>query len=311
MSKFVKSDTVDMVLKLTKQPKREKRSFKGGKGRQIPMKELLKSKRIKKYDKAELVEDIISNLPAFEKELKKTYGGEGGKHRVLEDREDIVDLLTNKKFAKALVKALKEVAETDHIPYVVFFAIGDMYVNGDEAFAEDEDLVKAYMKAFDKFFSGKIKKLAKKLKVKRTDALSLILTSISFKDVKAKFIFKRGFTFLNLLYGMEDLDEKKVKTALDACYGKRKNLILTTILNESPKKSENFSIVTNAALSILNKMDRDDLKELLKRYAKRRKQNPKSSRRIALAEINESDYKNINRVIDKLIKTGWNKELFM
>jgi hypothetical protein len=303
-------ESVSMMSELTKEKKPKKKLI--GKGRRVQMKDMLRFKAIRKYKKDALIEDLIVNFPAFERELKKFYGGENPKHALLSDREDIVELLTNGKFSKALIKAMKEISETDYVPAVTLFAVGDMYVNGDEAFSDDEGLIKSYMKVFDKFFGGKIKKLAKAAKISKPDALALLLTSLTFKDVRNKYVFRRSFTFLNLIYGMEELTEKKVKLILEKCYGKRMYMILSAILNESPKKNEeNFSIVTNAALSILNKMDREDLKELLKNYAKRRRQNGKAPRRISLMDINAEDYRNIHRAIEKLTRTGFAKELFM
>lgn len=317
MSKIKNSieDSISMTETLIK-PKKEKKKL-NRKGRQIPMKELLKPKNIKRAKKGDrqdqFVNDLLVNFPSFEKELKKFYGGADGKSKVFDDREDVVDMFTNKTFAKCLLRVLKEIKETDDIPYVVLYAIGDMYVNSDKAFAEDEKLSRKYFKVFDHYNNKRIKKLAKKMEIKPSRSMTLFLAANTFKGLRQKFAFRRAFAFLGLLYGMEDLTEKKVKLALESCYGKRITFILKAILNEAPKgeKSEVFSLVTNAALNIMNKMDKDDLKELLKEYAKRRKNNPKAPRRLALLKINEDDYKNIHKTIEKLIRAGFNKEIFM
>lgn len=302
-------ETVEMLAELTK-PKKQKVK-RERRGRRQDLKKFTKSKYIKKAKKDEYINDLIANFDGIEKEMRRLYSN--GKSKLFDEREDLVELLTNKKFAKYVCKAVKEMNEDkgSEVPYVLLFAVGDMFVNNDEAFVNDEDISKRYMKLFSMFYNDKIKKLSKKMGVTKTDALAFYLTSLTFKDVKAKLIYKRTSTFLNLLYNMDDLDAKKVKLALKTCYGKRLGFVISSILGEKPRQGENFSIVTNAVLEIMEKMDKEELKELLKRYAKRRKQNPKSPRRVDLTKIDDVDYKNIHKIIDKLNKTGYNKELFM
>ena len=137
-------------------------------------------------------------------------------------------------------------------------------------------------------------------------------TSVRFEPGEEKEIQLVELGGKRIVYGLNDLTEKKVKKAIKACYGKNPAFIIGIALNEKFKKdNENFGIVTNSILSILEKMDKEDRNEILKKYAKRRRDKGcQCSRRLNLLSINEDDYKNINKSVAKLIRNGFNKEVF-
>lgn len=216
------SSTVDLIADLRKPKKVVKyKGYNKKKGRRQDLRKFFKEKTIKKANKEEYTNDLIANFDGFEKEIRRLYSKNQSK--VFDDREDLVDLLTNPKFCKILCKALKTMKEEEpelEIPYVVLFAIGDMYVRSDEAFTEDEEISSRYMKVFNMFFEKKIKKLAKRLQTGKPDALALYLTSLTFKDVSYKVLNRRIYTFLNHLYSIEGLDESKAKLAIKSCFGR-------------------------------------------------------------------------------------------
>lgn len=298
----------DFIFEQTKPEKRKKKR----KGHRVDLKKFLKAKTIKNAKKDQYIADLDANLEALEREIRRFYTGKG-KSKLFKSQADIVELFTHHKFHKYLCKVLKERAkEKDtEIPYGILFAISEMYVNNVKAFVKDEELSARYMKAFNAFYDSKIKKLAKKMKIQKVEALSLYLCSISFKDVKYRTLFRRLETFFKSLANIDNLDEKKVKIAIKKCYGKRIGFVLSGALFEKPQSTESFSIITNAILSIMENMDKDDLKDTLKRYAKRRRNEPKIARRLDLTKIDDEDYKQIHKVISKLEDLGFKHELFM
>lgn len=302
-------ETLNIIQSLAKPRKSEKKHHNGkGKnfsGRKTDIKKLVKTKTINKTPKEQYIDLLGSNIDAFQNEIKKFYMG---KSKVFEDRAELVDLFTNKKFAKYLCAAIEEANNT---PYPIFFVIGDMLVNEDTAFVEDEKLCKRYFKLFNEFEEEKIKKVAKAFGCKKSVALGLLLTVTSYKDCRMKFMVKRYLAFLDGLYAIEGLTEKKVIKGLKTCFGKRIQYFLSVALTEKPQNNETFSIVTNAILAIINKMDTSDAKELLRDYSKKRAKYPNGKRRLNFFTINQDDYKTIFKVINRLIDTGFNKETFL
>lgn len=317
MSNFAVTTAVNLTKK--KEGKKKKKRFKA---ETIPTKKLVSEKRIKKTKKVEYAELLGANLKGVCEEIRKLYTSKKGS-KVFDDRIDLIEVLCNDKFSKCLFKVMKEYKDTkDEIPNEIIMPITDMIVNKDGIFGRGDDdgdmteICKRYMKIVDMKKGKEIKKLAKELKLSKEDmpkttALALILTSFSAKNWTKNSV-NRALAFLDILYGLNDLTEKKVKKAIKACYGKNPAFIIGIALNEKFKKdNENFGIVTNSILSILENMDKEDRNEILKKYAKRRRDKGcQCSRRLNLLSINEDDYKNINKSVAKLIRNGFKKEVF-
>lgn len=317
ISDFAVTTAVNLTKK--KEGKKKKKHFKA---ESISTKKLISEKKIKKTKKAEYTELLGANLKGLCEEIRKLYIGKKGS-KVFDDRLDLIEVLTNDKFSKCLFKVMKEMKDSkDGIPNEIIMPISDMIVNKDGIFSRGDDdddmaeICKRYMKIVDMKKGKEIKKLAKELKLSKDDmpkttALALILTSFSAKNWTKNSV-NRALSFLDILYGLNDLTEKKVKKAIKACYGKNPAFIIGIALNEKYKKdNENFGIVTNAILSMLEKMDKEDRNEILKKYGKRRREKGcQCSRRLNLLSINEDDYKNIHKSISKFIRNGFKKEIF-
>lgn len=292
--------------------KRKKERKKNQKHRKpMDIKTLVKAKTIKRYKK-DYDEVLAASFTNFEKELKKSLQGNS---KVLEDAQDRAELFTNKKFCKALCRVAKEVYEEggkSAYPRFTMFEISELYITNNKLFSEEEKVCEAYVKLFGKCNKKQIKKLASDMKIKKMEALALLLSTTSYKDARMKAMIPKFKKFLGLLYDMEDLSEKKVIKAINACFPNKKSQFISFALGERNKSKENknFNIVTNAVLTILNKMDSDDRKQIIKAYAKSRKNKPNAGRRLNLYSISEEEYKNVARTVERLIDTGMDKELF-
>lgn len=287
-----------------KAKKRKPQKFHGN----VDLKRILKPKAIKKTDKDTYTAMLTAAFPAFEKELKKYFDGSA---KIIDDKQTLIELMTNKKFAKCLIDAIQELEQS---PKILFYAISELWLTNAKAFVNDEKLLKKYLKLYADAEKGKIKKIAEALKIKKADALQISLASTNYRGAKMKSLRLRFQGFLNQMYGLEELTEKKVKKAIKLCFKGCENQFITYALGERPRRNddekENFSIVTNAILSILEDMDKDDRKNLLKFYAKRRVGNTNAPKRLNLCAISKEEYRGITKTIDKLIDTGMSKDAF-
>ena len=287
-----------------KDKSRKKRTF----NKKVELKFLLKSKTINKTKEETYTDMLAVSLQRFEGELKAYYNG---KAKIIDDRQTLTELLTNKKFSKALCTVLKEQNELNK---VIFFAIADLYASDNKAFVSDQKLVKRYLKVFSKFNEKKIKKLAKALDIQKMEALHLLIFGHSFKEAKMKIMRRRYQGFLESLYNITDLDAKKATYALTTCFPQRNFQLISYALGERNKTTaegnDNFNVVTSAILKMLEKTNKDDRKDILKAFARNRGKNPNYKIRVNLMSI-DSKYEGISRTVKRLIDTGISRELFM
>ena len=78
----------------------------------------------------------------------------------------------------------------------------------------------------------------------------------------------------------------------------------------TPEQKEVYSLVTNIVLRFIEKMDNDNRRELLKKYAKYRENSINIKRRVNLYNLNDDDYGKILKTVHKLIRHGYRKEIF-
>ena len=278
--------------------------------KKVDIKVLLKGKTIRKTKTEKYTALLDASFPEFEKEVVKYYQG---KSKIIDDKQTLVELLTEKRFAKPLINVLME-RETLSQP--VYFAISELYVNDTKAFINEVKLVKNYLKVFTHFHKKKIKKLKNKLGISKMEALHLLLCSYSYKGVKLKAMRKRYMNFCKTIYELDELSVAKVIDAIKMCFPKNTYQFIAYALgernrNENGNGNPNFSIMTEAILKLLEKMDNSDRKDILKSFAKNRQKNPNYKIRVNLYTIDESKYKKVIKTVDKLVYTGLDKELFM
>lgn len=296
-------DMLNEELMKKAKKKRAPQKFQG----KVDLKKILKEKTIRKTNKEMLEAMLRTAYGQFEHELKKYFEG---KSKIIDDKQTLVELFTNKKFAKSLLKVTKEQEKNSG---VVFYAVSELWLTNVKAFVDNDKLLKEYLEVFAKVDKKRIKQIAEILKIKKSEALQIALASATYKGANMKSLRLRFQSFLNELYGVEGLTTKKAIKVIIVCFSGVRNKFLTYALGERTRKNEdekeNFKIVTDAILTIINRMDKDDRKDLIKFYAKRRQNNNNAPRRISLLGLDE-DYHNISKTVSKLIDTGMNKEIF-
>lgn len=324
-----------------KRKKRIEKNRKGGNNRKFndsDLGRLLKDKTIRNMDKDEYVDILLSALPALCREIQNLYNGnDGGGNRdnnrdrdrdrnrdrdghrnnnnrnnsrrcVFEDKQTAVDLFTNPSFVKRLKSALEEDGGATNVDEIFTF-VGDLFNSRNKALQSDEKVVKAYTVMYAEYVGEKkIKKAAKEFKCKKIQILSILLAAQSYESMKHKFITNKFRGTMTEIYKLENLTKKGFLDLIREIFPKRRNMVIGYLLGERKCKlnEENFDVVSEAVLTILEKMDIDDRKDILKRYAKFKEKNPKTGGS-RLSELGD-DYPRTTKTIERLIDTGYDKE---
>lgn len=302
-------DITKLNYELTKKPKQKsKKSFGNMNNTNVDLKKLLKEKTINKTSKETYYNMLYGSFNVFRKELYKFFTDKSKF-----DKEDLVEVFANSKFSKILCNILKDLDQTDNkrAADIIYFTIAEFWLSNIKIFVNDEKLMSRYLQVFAKYEKDKIKKVTKILEVKdKTLALQLVLSSLSFKQATIKQMKSRYTAFLNMIYNLDELSSKQIEKIIKICFGNRSLGIVSFALCERKKNTENFDAVTEALLNILNKQDKDKVKETIKRVANRKRKNPNTSLRVNLLSLDEDEYGKITRTVDKLIDTGMNKQYF-
>lgn len=285
---------------------------------------LLKSKTIKK-NKKNYDELLTDGFESLARELHKVYNDKNCKL----DRETIYDAFETKVVAKAFIEVCENYMEEDlEIPSVYMYMISDFYLSKVKTVRESKHF-KGMLKMYKKVNKKKIKTIAEELKKcgvnkkqAQLSALHVCLISQSFEgDKRSK---NRVYMFMNELYKAfndgEKIKEKSIAKIIYTCFNKRMMFFIRLALQEkanvanhlkSAEEREVHSVVTNIVLHFIEKkLDKDDRKELLKNYAKSRQNTVNIKKRVNFTSLNDDDYRNILKTIDRLIDHGYNKELF-
>ena len=292
------------------QKKKMKRRYEG----KVDLKNLLKSKTLKKISKERLEIMLEAAYPQLQRELKKYFEGNS---KIIDDKQTLTEIFTNKKFAKSLCKIIDENEINDNL---VFYAISELWISGSKAFSKDEKLAERYLKSFSKREKKKIKKVAEILDIKKSQALQIVLSTLHYKGAKIKTMKDRYKTFFTLIYSTaagntngeekHNFTSKQLSKVINILFKDCKLQFYSFALGERERKNDKaFDAMTKSILNGIDNLPKDTRKELLKNYAKRRKKNNSMNRRVSLLAV-ANDYPNMNKTIKKLIDTGMNKELF-
>lgn len=320
LDKYIK----DTKKKKNAKKKKGKRKF-GNKHYKNP-EFLLKHKALKKYGKDGYEEELFKGFEALGEVLKKLFNDKDTKV----DLEDLIDALSNKKVMKAFINVLNEYLDSDQkIPEVYMFLISELYMTNSEV-KDDEKSFKKLIKIFETVEEEKIDTLRKALRKSGCDkktakkaALQFALLSADYQGLKKKST-NRIIRFFRELYKSfnegEVIKYKLIKSIIHACYGKKMGYVANILLLDkaqnlsqlkTDEEREVYSMVTNVTLDFIKKMDRDDMKTLLKKYAKARLNNLNTKRRVNLYSGLSDDYSKITKVIDRMVSNGaYKKEVF-
>ena len=289
-------------------PQKRKSTRKLG-NQNIDLKKLLKSKTLKKIDKDELVSVLeAGGYNAFLREIKKYFEGNS---KVIDDKSTLVEIITNKKLSKALFELLYE---NDNIESqsnkILFYAISELWLSKTKAFINNEKIIKRYLKLYSKFESKKIKAVKKLLDVEKKKALQICLVAVHYKGAKLKSLRSRFSQLLQEIYGISGITPKKVNKLINICFKDCDKMFISFALAERKKNDPAFEIVTTAILNRIEDMDKEERKELIKNFAKRKIKNPNMSSRTSLLNLDKEKYKGIVKTVNKLTYNGLNKTLF-
>lgn len=279
----------------------------------IPLKTLLKTKTLKKISFDELVDELDGNMKEFKSNLFKYF--QQGESKLFYDIDDLADVFTNTKFAKALTAICEDEGDIDPL---IIFTISELHLK--KIFQDDEKVLKRYLKVISNAEEDRIKKLRKVLKVSNLDALLILLLSQSYKGCPRRYMRDRAYQFLNVLYeaiASEELGMKAVDKAIKIVHGRNMEEFMLTVLLEKAQnrgnlddlEKEGFDLVTEWALNVLNKMDNDERRNILKEYTKARRQNAHVKRRINFMQIDGEQYRRIKLTVDRLIRNNVSKDL--
>lgn len=303
-------DFLNQLAEGSKKKDKAKKHKKHRKFNDYELKRLLKGKTIRHMDKDEFVELLEQALPALCKEIQKLYTGNS---KVFEDRQTAVDIFTNPIFVKRLKKALK--SNDGEVPVEEIFAfISDLFNSRNKALQTNEEVVKTYTLLYNDYVGDKkIKKLSKEFDCKKIQALSILLAAQSFDGMKHRDLMQKFRGALNEIYKLEGLSKKSFINLIKEIFPKKRNMVLGYLLSERKGKGNenNFDTVTSATLTLLEKMDDDDRKDILKRYAKARGKSNNKMGGVRLASVTRDAYPRTAKTISRLVDTGFDKDTLM
>lgn len=314
-------------MKARSKKEKEKKHKKKGKRKHFSFfknpEKIFKGKEIKRLYKEDMLEEeLMAGMDCIGEALGKMYNNKGKL-----DKDDVIDALDNKKFFKSFSKALKEMVEDgEKISDGVLFMISELYLSKTEL--EDDDALSKLIKIFSKAKEEEIEEVAKlfkkagyEKKSAKQAALKLSLITQGYKGCRAT--KTRMYRFLKELYSAfdndEKINEKTIKKILKIYYGKNFPYFALMVLEDNdstkrnlntPEQKEVYSLVTNIVLRFIEKMDNDNRRELLKKYAKYRENSINIKRRVNLYNLNDDDYGKILKTVHKLIRHGYRKEIF-
>ena len=283
---------------------------------------LLKKK--KEINKPGYEETFFQAFQPLAKSLVKMFNGKNGNM----DFEDVVDAFSRKKVAKAFLNVCEDYIDNGvKIPEVYTFLISELYLSGGDIKETKE--FKKLLQFFKDYNEEKIEALEKHLKKldvpkkeRKSSALLFALLSASFPGYNRQ--RQRISKFFKQLYRSfnsgEDIKEKNIKGIIYTCFGKKSMSRISKILLKDKRfvaenlktkeEKEVYSIVTTIILDFINKLDDDDRKELLKKYAKDREGKLNQKLRVNFYALSDDDYKKILKTISRLNNNGFRRELF-
>jgi len=173
-----------------------------------------------------------------------------------------------------------------------------------------KEMISIYSSIYEELNERRIKKI-----------MSLDLKDINWDDALKLCIVSHGspsHTMNNTLKMMYSIlkfnDYESVRKLLVKLYGKKDmpKVAVYILLEKRPDftksswiDSELYSVLTSIALDEINKLDKKEIKKLLKLYCHERRKSEFEQyirRRISLSSINKEDYKKIRKVMKKLAK---------
>ena len=230
--------------------------------------------------------------------------------------------MATEKFAKALTKIIK----SDELNLDPWFAV---IISGfitychhlSEENKVDEDIVDAYRVVITKLLKKDVKKVLKKYDVAEDEVYNMLIELPSVEHIdEPKFVIPFAQRIFRQIYAKAreegtTFDSKTLRKVVRDVYGKEyvEYFSLAALLEKkdnikqfNEKQLSAWSMVTDFALDYIEKQKKDDIKDIVLKYAERRKSDAKrekgvvTARRLEFSSINTEDYPKLRSVTDKL-----------
>lgn len=231
-------------------------------------------------------------------------------------REELCDVLHDKKILKSIARVIKE-SNGDDTGFPAIFAVvlRDVIDTQRRKLGSDE-LLDAYEILIYKILKRESDELSKATGISKELSYELLTVLPSPEIINRKQIIGIYVGRINRkLYIAEDhqFDQiKRIKTIRQIykyLFGNLEDvgeISLSILLERRPSndnaKTNVYSLLTVFALDSLENTDKTELRELIQRYGERRKREREGQRRIILSEIEKDDYPRITKAVNKVIK---------
>lgn len=265
------------------------------------VKEFLNEFKLKKNK-----EQLVPILADYLVDIEDYYFKKGHKDR--ETVEKLFEKMNNKKFVKCLKVLQKEEILDEGVPVIITNFIER---KGSEL---DEELVNDYIKVVNKILKEKVEKLSEKLGIEKDivkDILVVVPGDNYIEDRIVGIYVGRVCRKLYILAKNDlNLNIKQIKKMFKFLF--KEELIYDAavqILLEKKEYMKNFdekqiaiwNTLTDFALKTLNNLDKDELREKIVRYCKRRSHDERDvARRVSLSQIDKDSYPTLYKVVNKL-----------
>ena len=242
--------------------------------------------------------------------------------RQRKEREDLCEALHDTRIAKGIIKVVNEGQETGYGFPLEFVVVLKDVIDTQRRKVGDDEILQSYEICINKILKKEIKELSKIVDIPKELAYELLVALPTSSMVSRKNIIGIYVNRINRkLYiaeqkGYEGIDRlKTIRQIYKYLFGGTEHMgeiaisILLERRSENDKSTTNvFSLLTVFALDTLEKLDKEELRECLTRYAERRKNEREGERRIRLSSgISPADYPRITKAIKKISKK--NEEL--
>jgi len=236
-----------------------------------------------------------------------------------------LDALYNRMSNEKFVKALKKIVKSDELelnPWFVVVITGfttyAMHLPEDEKVSDE--IMEDYSKIITKLLKKDVSKIIKKYNVSEEEVYNILIEAPTTEFIdEPKYIIPYAQRMFRKLY-MRAKDEDVVFTAktlrkvVKDVYGKEyvEYFALAALLERkdnikqfNERQLAVWNMITDFALSYVEKQNKDDIKDFIITYAKRRESDAKREksvavRRLEFSSINTEDYPKLRSVTDKL-----------
>lgn len=283
------------------------------------MKEFIKELKLKGMKASELAYVIAEN----QNELIDFYVKQGHRVKSADTVNKLYEKMLNPKFAKALLKIVKDKENGGLNSGFVVIINGFIEKNHKNEQMTDE-LLASYSKVIDKALKSRIKEVSKAVNIDKDIIKELLVIVPNEGCVSSeKFTGIYSQRMLRKLYIISETKDtgltktKEIKKLFKVLFGKKiLDLIAINILLEKKEYMKNFNerqiaiwnLFTDFALEYINDEDKKHIGELLEYYCVRRRADASKerdgARRISLANIDVEKYPELTKGIKKLSKNG-------